>query len=86
MRGRLASWDAEKAELRQSVAERDRWRAPTLSNPSGRGTVRNARDKARIAEERRAEELHRLSEERAIAGAGRFAARLLARISHAGTE
>ena len=42
---------------------------------------RQLRDKARVTEERLAEERVRLSEERAIANAGRFAARLLTRVA-----
>lgn len=78
--GRLASWDAEKAELRRQLqaeiaAERRRLLEGLAEELNG------VRDKARVAEERRARELVRLSEERAIADAGRFAALLLARIA-----
>jgi len=78
--GRLASWDAEKAELRNQlkaeiVAERQRLTASLDLELAG------MREKARVTEERRAEELVRLSEERAIAGAARFAARLLTRVA-----
>jgi len=77
--GRLASWDAEKTELRRLLqdelaVERQRLKADLADELSG------MRDKARVAEERRAEELTRLSEERAIATAGHFAARLLTRV------
>lgn len=76
--GRLASWDTEKAELRRQLhaeiaMERQRLTATLDEELAG------MRDKARVAEERRSEELARLCEERAIANAGRFAARLLAR-------
>lgn len=78
--GRLASWDAEKAELRRQLqselaAERQRLTASLDLELIG------MRDKARVMEERQAEERLRLSEERAIANAGRFAARLLTRIA-----
>lgn len=76
--GRLASWDREKAELRRQLqaeiaAERQRQTAHLDLELAG------MRDKARVTEERRAEEMARLSEERAIANAGEFAARLLTR-------
>jgi F-type H+-transporting ATPase subunit b len=76
--GRLASWDMEKAELRRQLqveiaAERQRLTAGLDLELAG------MRDKARVTEERRAEEIVRLSEERAIANAGQFAARLLTR-------
>jgi F-type H+-transporting ATPase subunit b len=79
---RLASWDTEKAELRRQLhaeiaVERQRLMAALDEELAG------MRDKARVAEERRSEELVRLSEERAIAHAGRFAARLLARTATA---
>ena len=78
--GRLASWDEEKAELRRQlqteiIAERQRLVANLDLELAG------IRDKARVVEERQAEERVRLSEERAIANAGRFAARLLTRIA-----
>jgi F-type H+-transporting ATPase subunit b len=78
--GRLASWDAEKAELRRQLqaeiaAERQRLTADLDLELVG------MRDKARVTEERQAEERVRLSEERAIANAGRFAARLLTRVA-----
>lgn len=78
--GRLGSWDEEKAVLRRDLQgeiddERRRMRALLEEELAG------MRDKARIAEERRAEELNRLSEERAITGAARFAARLLTRVA-----
>lgn len=78
--GRLASWDAEKAELRRQLqgeigAERQRLTASLEQELIG------MRDKARVTEERLAEERVRLSEERAIANAGRFAARLLTRVA-----
>lgn len=78
--GRLASWDAEKAELRRQLqnelsGERQRLKADLATELSG------MRDKARVAEERHTEALDRLSEERAIATAGRFAARLLSRVA-----
>lgn len=80
--GRLASWDAEKAELRRQLqgemsAERQRLMAALDEELAG------TRDKARVAEERRSQEVARLCEERAIASAGRFAASLLARIATA---
>lgn len=80
--GRLASWDAEKAELRRQLqgemsAERQRLMAALDEELAG------MRDKARVAEERRSQEVARLCEERAIANAGRFAARLLARTATA---
>lgn len=76
--GRLASWDTEKAELRRQLqgeiaAERQRLKASLDLE------LVEMRDKARVTEERRAEEMVRLSEERAIANAGQFAARLLTR-------
>lgn len=76
--GRLASWDTEKAELRRQLqgeiaAERQRMTANLDLELAG------MRDKERVTEERHAEEIVRLSEERAIAGAGQFAARLLTR-------
>jgi len=76
--GRLASWDTEKAELRRQLngeiaAERQRLMTDLDLELAG------MRDKARVTEERRAEEVVRLSEERAIANAGQFAARLLTR-------
>ncbi|GAM08321.1 ATP synthase subunit b 2 [Geobacter sp. OR-1] len=78
--GRLATWDAEKTELRRQLqteiaAERQRLTADLDQELDG------MRDKARIAEERQVEERVRLSEERAIAHAGRFAAHLLSRIA-----
>lgn len=78
--GRLVSWDAEKAELRRQLqvelaSERQRLKADLAEELSG------MRDKDRVAEERRAEELARLSEDRAIVGAGRFASRLLSRVA-----
>lgn len=78
--GRLASWDAEKAELRRHLQseiaiERQRLKADLSDELSG------MRDKERVAEERRVEDLARLSEERAITAAGRFASRLLTRIA-----
>lgn len=80
--GRLASWDAEKTELRRQLqgemsAERQRLMAALDEELAG------TRDKARVAEERRSQELARLCEERAISSAGRFAASLLARIATA---
>lgn len=76
--GRLASWDTEKTELRRQLqgeiaAERQRLTAGLEVELAG------MRDKARVTEERRAEEMVRQSEERAIANAGQFAARLLTR-------
>jgi len=78
--GRLASWDEEKAELRRQLqveiaAERQRLTTSLKQELVG------MRDKARVTEERLAEERVRLSEERAIANAGRFAARLLTRVA-----
>lgn len=78
--GRLASWDAEKAELRRQLqaeiaAERQRLTADLDTELAG------MRDKARVTEERLAEERVRVTEERAIANAGRFAARLLTRVA-----
>lgn len=78
--GRLASWDSEKAELRRQLqaeiaADRQRLAADLDAELAG------MREKARVAEERRTEELVRLSEERAIANAGRFASRLLTRLA-----
>ena len=78
--GRLASWDSEKAELRRRLqaeigADRRRLAAGLDAELDG------MREKARVAEERRIEELVRLSEERAIANAGRFASRLLTRLA-----
>jgi F-type H+-transporting ATPase subunit b len=78
--GRLASWDSEKAELRRRLqaeiaADRERLAADLDAELAG------MREKARVAEERRTEELVRLSEERAIANAGRFASRLLTRLA-----
>ena len=78
--GRLASWDSEKAELRRRLqaeiaADRQRLAADLDAELAG------MREKARVAEERRTEELVRLSEERAIANAGRFASRLLTRLA-----
>lgn len=76
--GRLASWDTEKAELRRLLqteiaAERQRLKASLDLELAG------MQEKARVTEERRAEEVVRLSEERAIANAVQFAARLLTR-------
>lgn len=78
--GRLASWDAEKAELRRQLqaeitAERQRLMADLDLE------LTDMRDKARVTEERQAEERVRLCEERAIANAGQFAARLLTRLA-----
>jgi F-type H+-transporting ATPase subunit b len=78
--GRLASWNTEKTELRHQLqgeiaVERQRLTATLEEELAG------MRDKARVAEERRAEEMARLSEERAISSAGRFAAGLLTRIA-----
>jgi F-type H+-transporting ATPase subunit b len=78
--GRLASWDGEKAELRRKLQAEigiERQRLTTVLDAE----LAEMRDKARVMEERQAEELVRLSEERAIANAGRFAARLLTRIA-----
>jgi len=78
--GRLASWDAEKEELRrqlQSEISAERQRLTTNLEQELVGM----RDKLRVTEERQAEERIRLSEERAIANAGRFAARLLIRVA-----
>lgn len=79
--GRLASWDAEKAELRRQLQaeiaiERQRLTAGLDTE------LAEMRDKARVTEERQVEELVRVSEERAIANAGSFASRLLARIAN----
>jgi F-type H+-transporting ATPase subunit b len=76
--GRLTSWDTEKAGLRlqlqaEIAAERQRLKASLDLE------LADMRDKERVTEERRAEEMVRLSEERAIANAGQFAARLLTR-------
>lgn len=78
--GRLASWDAEKEELRRQlqtefVIERQRFTADLDLELAG------MREKARVTEERRVEEMVRISEEQAIANAGRFAARLLTRVA-----
>ena len=78
--GRLASWDTEKAELRRQLLaeiaiERQRLTTGLEQELSG------MRDKARVTEERRAVEMTRLCEERAIVDAGLFAARLLTRIA-----
>lgn len=78
--GRLAAWDAEKTELRRQLQhelfeERQRLKADITAE------LAEMRDKARVAEERRADELARLSEERAIAAAGQFASRLLSRVA-----
>jgi F-type H+-transporting ATPase subunit b len=78
--GRLASWDTEKAELRRQLhAEIAMERQRLLANLEEE--LAGMRDKARVAEERRSEEVARLCEERAISSAGRFAARLLARVA-----
>lgn len=78
--GRLASWDREKGELRrQLLAEiaAQRQRLTTALDME----LGDMREKARVTEERRTEEMVRLSEERAIEGAGQFAARLLTRVA-----
>ncbi|MDD2850819.1 MAG: F0F1 ATP synthase subunit delta [Desulfuromonadaceae bacterium] len=78
--GRLASWDEEKAELRRQLQAEiaiERQRLTAVLDTE----LAEMRDKVRVTEERQAEELVRLSEERAITNAGRFAARLLTRIA-----
>lgn len=78
---RLASWDAEKAELRRQLQTEIANERQRLT--SGLDTeLAEMRDKARVTEERQTEELVHLSEERAIANACRFAARLLARAAN----
>lgn len=78
--GRLVSWDAEKAELRRQLQSEIAFERQRLIASLEEELV-GMRDKARVAEERRTEEMARLSEERAIDNAGRFAARLLTRIA-----
>lgn len=78
--GRLASWDAEKAELRRQLqAEISTERQRLTSNLNLE--LEGMRDKLRVAEERQTEERARLCEERAIANASRFAAALLTRFA-----
>ncbi len=82
---RLADWENEKAKLRAAVAEEiSAQRAQMMA--ALENSLKQEREKTRVLEERRLNELQNKSEEAAIARGVRFTARLLARAASAELE
>ncbi|MCP9468928.1 MAG: F0F1 ATP synthase subunit delta [Nitrospira sp.] len=78
--GRLAEWEQEKQEARSRLIEEINGERTRLMEEVHR-SVAQEREKAKTLEERRRQELQRLTEEAGLALGARFAARLLERLA-----